>query len=206
MISCCDEEEKLPSRLAHHFTTVEDQHRMRKEGRHRESALVWSPQAWRHVLKDAEELEGFSRIFKEFLFQMLRLTPHCVHVMTLVNNADCCLFYCWDDFLQLPMLPIPDLFATHFPPCCVSFPLPKFACWSLLRCGPSSGCQRSGDFLVWGSALPFSFFIVLYFGFFGDSLVSGSVLTALWHIALLEGVCWNSGSCVSMCNAPDTWF
>ena len=49
-------------------------------------------------------------------------------------------------------------------------------------------------------------FIVLSFAFFGDSLVSGSVLTALWRIALLEGVCWNSGSCASMRNAPDTEF
>ena len=49
-------------------------------------------------------------------------------------------------------------------------------------------------------------FIVLSFTFFGDSLVSGSVLPALWRIALLEGVCWNSGSCASMRNAPDTEF
>ena len=91
------------------------------------------------------------------------------------------------------------------PPCWLSFLSPKFACQSLLRHGPPSGCQRSEDFLVWGSALPF----ILWFyisHFFGDSLVSGSVLTALWHIALLKGVCWNSGSCVSMRNAPDTEF
>ena len=141
MISCHDEE-KLLSRLAHRFAAVEDQHRMRKESRHenRRSFEVLRPQAWRHVLKDVEELEGISRIFKEFLFQMSRLTPHCVHATTLVDNADRRPFYCWDRFLQPPMLPIPDLFASRFPPCWSSFPSPKFACWSLLRQGPSSGC------------------------------------------------------------------
>ena len=93
---------------------------------------------------------------------MSRLTLHCVHATTLVDNAYCCLFYCWDQFLQLPMLPILDLFATRFPPCWLSFLSPKFACWSLLRQGPSSRCQRSGDFLVWGSALPFSFYCLIF--------------------------------------------
>ncbi|KIJ89389.1 hypothetical protein K443DRAFT_626409 [Laccaria amethystina LaAM-08-1] len=39
---------------------------------------------------------------------------------------------------------------------------------------------------------PLLFSIVL-FQIFGDYSVSGSVLVALGHIALLEGVCWNIG-------------
>jgi len=47
-----------------------------------------------------------------------------------------------------------------------------------------------GLFLVWGSAFPFYFYCFI-FCIFGESLVSGSVLIAPGHIALLEGVCWN---------------
>ena len=173
-------------------------------------------------MKDVEELEGISRISEEFLFQMSRRKHRTVCTRRLLSTtltAAC--FIAGTDFTAAYLLSMPtnpgfvftrppppfaleaeSTFTTEAPPCWSSFLSPKFAYRSLLRCGPSSGCQTR-RFLGSRESSPI-FFIVLYFAFFGDSLVSGSVLTALWHIALLEGVCWNSGSCASMRNAPDT--
>ena len=142
------------------------------------------------VLRLGAHFEGFRgagrdfEVFWVFCFvsDVETQTPHCVHVMTLVDNADHHRFIAGIHFTAAYLLPMPTNPGFVFtppplhawsrihlrdrsPPCWLSFLSPKFACRSLLRHGPPSGCRRSEDFLVWGSALPF-YFVVLYFAFF----------------------------------------